>query len=664
MTTMENGAFEGAKWIWTSEADEADEYAEFFFEIPREVYETAAKERTTLRISCDGDYTLYIGGKYVASNQYGDFEHYKIYDELDVAPYLSAKGSECKILVWHFGADTSRYAKARAGVIFELFAGENVIFQSRAGVLCRKSRAYISGFKKLVSGQLGYTFSYDATKEDDCGDRVLEAADEARYGLFGAVEVEKRCTFFPRPIEKLKIGDRVPTELISSGDFGGEKRYVFDLQRETVGLPVLEFYSKKPQKITVYWDEALKDGRTRFQNGACGRHVYFEYAAKEGINRFEHYMLRLGGRYLEVCAEEEIQIDYVGVLPQYYGIERTKKKKRSGKEGERFDAIYDLCVRTLELCMMEHYVDTPWREQCLYAFDSRNQMLCGYYAFEGGNAAYARANLRLISKDRRADGLLSICAPCGADLTIPSFSLHFITAVKEYVEHTGDIAFLREIYPKLSDVFAVFARKVQGGLIAPFAAACHWNFYDWSDFACEEIGLDEAGAPDLFLNCFFILAAENTRYLCEKLGEPFAYGDLAEEMRCATRKTFYSKKHGAFTVHEGKEEFSALANALAVLSGVAVGEIASTVCEKLARGDFADCSLSMKIFKYDALLLQDREKYRTRVLEEILKDYGKMLDSGATSVWETIDGAEAFGGAGSLCHGWSAVPVKYLDTLA
>ena len=34
--------------------------------------------------------------------------------------------------------------------------------------------------------------------------------------------------------------------------------------------------------------------------------------------------------------------------------------------------------------MMEHYVDTPWREQCLYAFDARNQMLCGYYAFENG----------------------------------------------------------------------------------------------------------------------------------------------------------------------------------------------------------------------------------------------------------------------------------------
>ena len=32
-----------------------------------------------------------------------------------------------------------------------------------------------------------------------------------------------------------------------------------------------------------------------------------------------------------------------------------------------------------------------------------------------------------------------------------------------------------------------------------------------------------------------------------------------------------------------------------------------------------------------------------------------MLSSGATSLWEVRDGAEAFSGAGSLCHAWSSV---------
>ena len=56
----------------------------------------------------------------------------------------------------------------------------------------------------------------------------------------------------------------------------------------------------------------------------------------------------------------------------------------------------------------------------------------------------------------------------------------------------------------------------------------------------------------------------------------------------------------------------------------------------------------MKTFKYDALLKCDKAKYQSSVLEEIRQDYEKMLAAGATSVWETTDGASEFDNAGSL----------------
>ena len=91
---------------------------------------------------------------------------------------------------------------------------------------------------------------------------------------------------------------------------------------------------------------------------------------------------------MELYAEQPIELQYLGLIPQIYFVQEKKLKL----ENELDQRIYDICVKTLKLSMMEHYVDTPWREQCLYAFDSRNQMLCGYYAFENGNAEYARAN--------------------------------------------------------------------------------------------------------------------------------------------------------------------------------------------------------------------------------------------------------------------------------
>ena len=66
---------------------------------------------------------------------------------------------------------------------------------------------------------------------------------------------------------------------------------------------------------------------------------------------------------------------------------------------------------------------------------------------------------------------------------------------------------------------------------------------------------------------------------------------------------------------------------------------------------------------YDALLLVDREQYKPFILQDIDRKYQKMLDAGATSFWETEIGQSDFEDAGSLCHGWSSMPVYYYSIL-
>lgn len=72
--------------------------------------------------------------------------------------------------------------------------------------------------------------------------------------------------------------------------------------------------------------------------------------------------------------------------------------------------------------------------------------------------------------------------------------------------------------------------------------------------------------------------------------------------------------------------------------------------------------MSMYTFYYDALLSVS-DKYSTFVIDDIKRKYGNMLEQGATTFWETEKGWEDFAGAGSLCHGWSAIPVYYLSKL-
>jgi hypothetical protein len=102
-----------------------------------------------------------------------------------------------------------------------------------------------------------------------------------------------------------------------------------------------------------------------------------------------------------------------------------------------------------------------------------------------------------------------------------------------------------------------------------------------------------------------------------------------------------------------------LSNSYAILSGICTKDEAKELAERMKNREFTETTLSMKGFYYDALLCADG-KNSEYIMAEICKNYAYMLDHGATTFWETILGAEDFKFAGSLCHGWSAIPIYYI----
>ena len=100
---MHDLVFKNANWIWYEKSYGKNEYGEFCDII------TYAGKKAILRISVCGDYTLFINGKYVASNQYGDFPHYKMYDEIDITEHLEPGENRICFLVWYFGDFGMRY---------------------------------------------------------------------------------------------------------------------------------------------------------------------------------------------------------------------------------------------------------------------------------------------------------------------------------------------------------------------------------------------------------------------------------------------------------------------------------------------------------------------------------------------------------------------------
>lgn len=622
--------FDNCSWIWYTPNAFADSYGDF------QDHFCYSEGQVLFRVSCDGDYTLFVNGHYAASNQYGDFEHYKIYDTIDITPYLIPGENKIFVTVWHLGIPSSRYQPAKAGLLYEVECGGNILCRSGCHTLSRENPHYKSGYGKIITDQLGQSFLYDATQPSDTP-------------FHNSFSVEKTCVLYPRPIQKLCVREEKPISVLKAEGC----HFLLDLGEECVGLPTLRFSSDAPQKITLCWGEHIFDG------GVCRKLGYrdfsFEYIAAEGQNQYTNYMLRLGCRYLEVFCEQPIQVDYIGLLPQEYPVAINDARLNTPQKQQ----IYDLCVRTLKLCILEHYVDTPWREQSLYAYDARNQMLCGYRAFKNGNREYARAMLTLIGQDRREDGLLSITYPCGTDLAIPSFSLHYITAVKEYLDYTNDLSLGHEVYEKLLSIIRIFEERLQNGLLYSFAEPHYWNFYDWTPHMREKIH-STVSKPDLMLNCLFLIALKNMKSISDRLGKSFAYQSVAETVISQSRKFFYDPVSGLFSAEADTPAFTELGNGAAILADLATAEEAHAIAEKLAGSSLIPCSLSMKCFVYDALLKVSRD-YHPIIVEDICNTYQIMLDDGATSAWEIID-KHAFDNAVSRCHGWSALPILYLES--
>ena len=282
-------------------------------------------------------------------------------------------------------------------------------------------------------------------------------------------------------------------------------------------------------------------------------------------------------------------------------------------------------------------------------------MLTGYYAFEGGNYDYARANLLLMSKDDRRDSLLSICFPCGIDLTIPSFSLYYVISLYEYLIHTGDKELVYTVNSKVKGLLDVFLSNIEGSLQMNFEGVQYWNFFDWSDRLDGAIFSSEKKKVDIMLSLLTVIALKAYKEICKIAEMEFPYQDVIDSLSQAFKENLYDRASGLVLLGGKALE---LPNALLVLSGILSKDEEKKICQAIMSGALGECSLSMKCFVYDALI-KSGEGAREYILSKIRENYERMIETG--TVWETLKGTHEFDNAGSLCHGWSAVPVYYYN---
>ena len=611
------------KTIWLNETPSPDTYVDFVSD-----FSISGEEKVYLNIACSGHYAVYLNGELVKFACSSDYPWYRTFDRADITKKCRAENS-LLISVWYPGENSQTYIKDEAGLFFSVEQGGKTICESSPATLSRKNTSYKNGYMKTITSQLGFSFYYDAAAEND-----LAFAPSA--------ESESEREFNLRKTASLILGGRAKAKIDRLCD-----GYLIDLGEEQVGFLDLELSCAEPQYVKILYAEHLVDGRV--QNIIGSRDFSLEYMAKQGKNCYMNPFRRLACRYIQLVCDPSVDVKYAGLRK----IDKRVVENPVSFGDSLLQRIYDVSVNTLKKCMHEHYEDCPWREQAMYALDSRNQMLCGYYAFKGH--AYQRENLLFIAKGQRADGLLSLCFPTGIDIPIPFFSLAYLLQVRDYVNHTEDKSVLKTLRPTLTKIISAFEKRVGENHLIANLEYPYWNFYEWADESNNEHEITRSPDQyelkyDLILNAMYVYA----RRIYDAL-----YGEMTnlDEMVNAIHSTFYDQARGVYRLSTTTERSSQLANSMALLIGLGDRALAERIIND---PELIKVTLSMNTFYYDALLGVD-EGYIDFIVEDMKKKYGKMLDEGATTFWETEKGWVDFDNAGSLCHGWSAIPVYYLS---
>ncbi|MEO6875049.1 MAG: alpha-L-rhamnosidase C-terminal domain-containing protein, partial [Opitutaceae bacterium] len=172
--------------------------------------------------------------------------------------------------------------------------------------------------------------------------------------------------------------------------------------------------------------------------------------------------------------------------------------------------IWETCARSQQNCMLDAYVDTPWREQAQWWGDARVQAWNTFHL--SGDARLFRRGIYQIGGQTTADGVTYGHAPTMAhNCVLPDFTLIWILTQWDYYWQTGDLEPFRAQRAVVERVLAYFeAHTGKDGFV--HYDPRYWLFLDWTE-------LPKDGASSVY-NLWLLLALERLAAMYRLNREP------------------------------------------------------------------------------------------------------------------------------------------------
>ena len=149
-------------WIWDIENCEQRNKRICF----RKTFSLVDTENTSLHITADSRYILYVNGVKVGfgPSRYWDF--LQSYDTYDISDYLNVGNNVIAVLACHFGISTFQYIHAKAGLLINLEQNYKLLFTSNSLFKCKEHLGYDKRVL-LMAVQQAFAEIYDANFLDN-----------------------------------------------------------------------------------------------------------------------------------------------------------------------------------------------------------------------------------------------------------------------------------------------------------------------------------------------------------------------------------------------------------------------------------------------------------------------------------------------------------------
>ena len=679
MDNNTDNIFQTAEWIREPSAiGKVNHYSIFRqeFILP----ETA--DLVQLRISAAGAYVCRINGNMANFGQFSDFPRYKTYYEHNVTPFCQSGRNVLEIAVYYSGNNFTSHTDGEPGMIAELILDHHtVLAATNTHWRCTGDTCYRSGKMETLTGSLNYVFDFDAQKSPvflshaesaprdvDCRNLTLSPVPPLQISqfyagkiihqgnLFRAIsdETEKEITI-AEIFEKDQCSDQ-QTLSQSNGSY-----MVFDLGMEYAGILTLEIEAAPDTICDIAHSEYLNSQQhviPRYRN----RCFTDRYRTKGGRQIFCHYFRRIACRYLEIHVVGELASFRLHRL----GIQETPPDLPIAPsfycDDPFFIKAHDVSLATLRLCMHEKYENCPWREQSICEYDARNQMLFGYPLW--GNYNRAKAMLDIYTQSIRKSGFAPAAAPSATDLVIPSFTFLWLTAIYEYVLYSGHIESIACYAPHIKSALNKILSHQQNGLYVPPSPEEEPHLWNYCEAPHLEFMPDPPNAfYNLYLHEALLAMAELFRIHKDQQTAQY-YRETADELGRKAEACFYDPDSGLYADHitstGQKETFHGHIQMLFLAQNLVTDPAKKKrLLHALQTEEVPFPAINTLPYLIRAFFRHGNTDERQYIHRKIKKIYSDMLDQGAQTWWETRDGYRYGGGAGSLCHGWSASPAYY-----